>query len=100
LVIQSKYAYGKMGNPPTIPGDATLVFTVDLIAINNKRPTRWMMSDMELIKVAQELKDRGNAKFKERIYKEAEGEYREAISHLDTVKNQSAESDKLKVILY
>ena len=57
LVIKSEYAYGKMGSPPTIPGDATLIFTVDLIAINDKRPTRWMMSDIELVKASLELKD-------------------------------------------
>ena len=75
-----------MGSPPTIPGDATLIFTVDLIAINDQRPTRWMMSDMELVKASLELKDQGNAKFKERLYKEAEGIYRDAIGHIETVK--------------
>jgi FKBP-type peptidyl-prolyl cis-trans isomerase len=57
LVIKSEYAYGKMGSPPTIPADATLIFTVDLIAINDQRPTRWMMSDIELVKASLELKD-------------------------------------------
>lgn len=100
LVIKSEYAYGKMGSPPTIPGDATLIFTVDLIAINDKRPTRWMMSDVELLKAALGLKDGGNLKFKEKKYKEAEGIYNDAIGHIEHFKNQNDEADKLKVILY
>jgi len=39
-------------------------------------------------------------KFKEKKFKEAEGLYRDAISHLDTVKNENAELNKLKVTLY
>ena len=41
LVIKSKYGYGDMGSPPKIPGGATLIFTVELIQINDRRPTRW-----------------------------------------------------------
>jgi FKBP-type peptidyl-prolyl cis-trans isomerase FkpA len=34
LVIPSSLAYGDQGNPPTIPGGAILVFTVELMAVN------------------------------------------------------------------
>ena len=34
LVCPSSIAYGDMGHPPTIPGGATLVFTVELLDIN------------------------------------------------------------------
>lgn len=34
LVIPSEMGYGEAGNPPTIPGDAALVFVVDLISVN------------------------------------------------------------------
>jgi len=100
VVIKSEYAYGKMGSPPTIPGDATLIFTIDLIGIEDKKPTRWMMSDDELLTAAKALKDSGNLKFKEKNYKEAEGIYNDAIGHMEHFKNQNDEADKLKVILY
>ena len=100
LVIKSQYAYGDVGSPPKIPGGATLIFTVELIQIADRRPTRWQMSDDELIKVALRLKDDGNLKFKEKKMKEAEGLYRDGISHLDTVKVKNDELDKLKIILY
>ena len=64
LTLSSEYGYGPMGSPPSIPGGATLVFDVELIQISDRRPTRWMMSDAELIKVALRFKEDGNLKFK------------------------------------
>ena len=49
LIIKPEYGYGKIGAPPKIPGDATLIFTVEVIQIHDRKPTRWMMSDPELI---------------------------------------------------
>lgn len=100
LVIKSKYGYGDMGSPPKIPGGATLIFTVELIQVNDRRPTRWQMSDPELIQVALRFKDDGNIKFKEKKFKEAEGIYRDALSHLDTCKIDNTEITKLKITLY
>ena len=73
LTIKSEYAYGKMGSPPKIRGDATLIFDVELIGIADRRPTRWLMSDPELLRVAMHLKDLGNVKFREKSFKMAEG---------------------------
>jgi tetratricopeptide (TPR) repeat protein len=55
-----------------------------------------MMSDPELIKVALRFKDDGNLKFKAQKYKEAEGLYRDAFAHLETVKNDNKELRDLK----
>ncbi len=99
LTIKSEYAYGPMGSPPKIPGGATLVFEVELIQIADRRPTRWMMDDVALIRTATHLKDLGNIKFKERAFKIAEGQYRDALSHAETVKNSTNELNKLKVTI-
>ena len=96
LIIKPEYAYGKIGAPPKIPGDATLIFTVEVIQIHDRKPTRWMMSDPELIRVALRMKDDGNLKFKALKLKEAEGLYRESLAHLETVKNQTKELTDLK----
>jgi FK506-binding protein 4/5 len=58
------------------------------------------MSDKELIDVALRQKDDGNIKFKAQKFKEAEGHYRDALSHLDTCKVDNADIQKLKVTLY
>ena len=38
LTIESDYGYGDSGRPPSIPGYATMVFTVELLAINGREP--------------------------------------------------------------
>ena len=87
LKIASDYAYGAAGSPPKIPGGATLIFEVELLQISDRRPTRWQMGDVELIQTATKLKEDGNAKFKAKLFKQAEGHYKDAIAHANTVKN-------------
>ena len=99
LTIKQEYGYGMMGSPPLIRGGATLIFDVELLGIADRRPTRWLMSDPELVRVAMHLKDQGNIKFREKAYKIAEGQYKDALAHADTVKNRAPELDKLTVTI-
>lgn len=41
LIVRGDYGYGDMGAPPDIGPNATLVFTVDLLQVNDQRATRW-----------------------------------------------------------
>lgn len=45
------------------------------------------------------LKDQGNIKFKERSFKIAEGQYKDALQHAETVKNDTPELKKLMVTI-
>jgi len=96
LRITAEYAYGDAGSPPTIPGGATLIFTVELLKVDDRQPTRWLMSDAELIQVALRQKEDGNLKFKEKKWKEAEGFYRDGLAHAETIKNDTEELKTLK----
>ena len=37
LTIESDYGYGDNGRPPSIPGYATMIFTVELLGINGRK---------------------------------------------------------------
>ena len=54
------------------------------------------MSDPELIKVALRMKEDGNLRFRANKFKEAEGLYRDALVHLETVKNDNKDIRDLK----
>ena len=99
LTIKSDYGYGDSGSPPKIPGGATLIFEVELVAIDDRRPARLTMSDPELIQVAMDLKDQGNIKFRERSFKIAVDLYKDALSHAETAKNDTPELSKLQVTI-
>ena len=53
-----------------------------------------------MVKTAIRLKEDGNAKFKAKRMKEAEGHYREALMNLDHVKIKNEELTKLKITCY
>lgn len=46
------------------------------------------------------LKDDGAARFKKQEFKAAEGHYRDAISHLETVKNDNEDVKKLMMTIF
>ena len=68
-----------------------------MIQVSDKRPTRCMMSDMELIQAATKLKNFGKVMYNAKQIKQAVRHYVDAIAYADTVKNDSKELKDLKV---
>ncbi len=64
LVIQSQYGYGDEGSGPKIPGKATLIFDVELVACKQAKKKKWEMSNEEKLAEAIKLKNAGNEDFK------------------------------------
>ena len=79
LIIKSEYGYGENGSPPTIPGGATLIFTVELVQIDDTKAAKFTKSAEELMKESKETKDKGNEKFKAQEFKEALSFYEQAL---------------------
>jgi len=100
LTIKADYGYGQQGAGADIPPGATLIFTVELLQIADRASTRWMMSDEEKLKEAIGLKEKGNEFFRNKSCREAEVEYKDAISYVEGIKSPTEESKTLQKTLY
>ena len=81
LTVTPEYGYGKDGAPEGVPPDATIVFTITLLQIGERRPSLMRMGDSEKIRAAEKFKADGNELFKAKDYKHAEDYYRQAMLH-------------------
>lgn len=100
LYIEPEYGYGHLGCPPKIPSDASLMFTIELLCIHDRRVPKYQMEDKQLIEATLKFKADGNISYKKDRFKEAEGLYRDAISHLNHMKNENDKILELKKNLY
>ena len=99
LTIDSEYGYGANGSPPSIPGGATLVFTVDLVQCGKRKAASLRAKDVESFEKAQKHKDEGNDFFKNKDFPSAIGKYEEALKNLKEVEELDEEMQKLAVII-
>jgi peptidylprolyl isomerase len=81
LEITSEYGYGKSGSPPKIPGDATLLFEVELLGFQEKEKQRWEMSTEERLEQANKRKAEGTELFQQKKFAEASRKYEDAAEY-------------------
>ena len=100
LVIQSEYGYGAQGAGADIPPNATLIFKVEIIQIDDRKAKKFMVSDEELLQKGKDLKEQGNGRFKNKDFEEAAKLYNEAILSLSKIKEKNKESQELQKTCY
>jgi len=49
LILQPDYAYGSSGAGADIPPNATLIFKVEILQIDDRKAKKFMISDEELL---------------------------------------------------
>jgi len=97
LVIKPEYGYGEQGAGADIPPNATLIFKVEILQIDEAKAKKFKVSDEELLQKAKDLKEQGNAKFKGKEFAEAAKFYREAVQIIKKMKELTKDAfDLLK----
>ena len=92
ILCDAKYGFKERGKLPVIPPDASLLFEVELVDIDEStaHPTT-----LDKIAEATPLKDEGNALFKEQQYYEALQKYVLALNHIDVPCDSDEDSIRL-----
>jgi peptidylprolyl isomerase len=81
LEITPEYGYGASGSPPKIPGNATLLFDVELLGFKEKLKEKWEMSPDQRIEFAKKLKTEGTEFFQNKKYQDAVTKYEDAANY-------------------
>ena len=92
LIIKSEYGYGAQGAGADIPPNATLIFKVEIVKINDRKAKKFMVSDEELLQKAKDLKEQGNGKFKAKEFADAVKFYNDAVQSIYKMKEENKEA--------
>jgi len=83
VIADPEFAYGSHGCPPKIPGKAAVTFEIELVAIDDSRPSVEEMSLEERMSVGKRKKDRGSFWVKIEDYPKAILAYRKSLEYLN-----------------
>lgn len=95
LVLKPEYAYGEQGAGADIPPNATLIFKVEIVQIDDLKAKKFMKSDEELLQEGTTLKNQGNEYFKSKQFGEALELYKDALFTVNKIKNKTKEAQDL-----
>jgi peptidylprolyl isomerase len=96
FTLLPEYGYGQNGAGNSIPPNATLIFTVELIDFVDVPKSKSDLSKEEKVNFAKEKKTQGNAFVKAQKYAEAIKKFEEAYDYLkDEIKNLNDEETTL-----
>ncbi|RWS10443.1 Peptidyl-prolyl cis-trans isomerase FKBP6-like protein [Dinothrombium tinctorium] len=93
ILVSANYAFGKIGCPPRIPENASVLYIVEILKIFEEGSLvhydlmtpeeRNKLPFSQIMKICDEERISGNSYFKEKKYKEAAFRYRKAIQVLE-----------------
>lgn len=97
--IGPRFAYGSMGNRKDIPKESTVLYTVELLAVEKEKDLEDYTLE-ERLKTGNQKRERGNYWYSRSDYPSSIQCYRRALEYLDTENETETDSpDKLQEIL-
>eukprot|EP01016_Furgasonia_blochmanni_P045039 TRINITY_DN6303_c0_g1_i1.p1 TRINITY_DN6303_c0_g1~~TRINITY_DN6303_c0_g1_i1.p1 ORF type:complete len:280 (-),score=66.58 TRINITY_DN6303_c0_g1_i1:113-952(-) len=83
FVCQANYAYGDNGYGRKIPPKSALIYDITMLRAEARRDMPWELNEEKRLNAAEQLKDKGNAFFKQTNFAEANKRYELGIKYLE-----------------